>query len=42
MAYDASSPGGAAMNERAHVIRFASVEQTFGRDDGSAVIALRT
>ena len=28
------------MNERAHVIRFASVEQTFGRDDGSAVTAL--
>src|ERR1700691_6816793 len=40
MAYDASSPGGAAMNERAHVVRFTSVEQTFGRDDGSAVTAL--
>jgi NitT/TauT family transport system ATP-binding protein len=40
MAYDASSPGGAAMNERAHVVRFTSVEETFGRDDGSAVTAL--
>lgn len=28
------------MNERLNVIRFADVEQTFGRDDGSAVMAL--
>src|ERR1700683_721000 len=40
MAFDASSPGGAAMSERPQVIRFANVEQIFGRDDGSAVTAL--
>jgi NitT/TauT family transport system ATP-binding protein len=28
------------MSEPARVIRFADVEQTFGRDDGSAVTAL--
>ena len=28
------------MNESAHVIRFADVEQTFGRNDGLAVTAL--
>jgi NitT/TauT family transport system ATP-binding protein len=32
--------GAAAMNEPARVIRFAGVEQTFGRNDGSAVRAL--
>ena len=34
------APASAAMSEQPRVIRFADVEQTFGRDDGSAMTAL--
>jgi NitT/TauT family transport system ATP-binding protein len=33
-------PSNAVMNDQPHVIRFADVEQTFGRNNGSAVTAL--